>query len=995
MQLRASGLVCTFSRWRSIAVALAFLAAPAAGGAATITVGPGANLQAAIDAAQPGDTILLTAGATYVGNFVLPLKGGATDITIRTAPDLRQPKPGRRIDPIAHAGLLAIIRSGNTLPAIQTDAGAHHWRLELLEFAATTDGYGEIIRLGRGGVDQSTLASVPYEIVIDRCFIHGDPLQGQKRGISLNSASTTIRDSYISDMKGVGFDTQAIAGWNGPGPYIIENNYLEGAGENVLFGGADAKIADLVPSDITFKGNYLFKPRAWEQPIIPAPTASAVSLASGGSLAAGTYGYRVVARRYVGQSILGTSLPSAEATATLAAAGGVRITWAPVEAAREYRVYGRTAGGQTVYWTVTTTSFVDNGAAGTAGTPPTSGTRWTVKNIFELKNARRVLAEGNVFENSWRDGQTGVGVVFTPRNQDGTAPWSTVQDVTFRYNIVRHVGAGININGYDNNYPCQQTRNVLIEDNLFDDVRSEPGTTGRFMQIGSGPANVTVNHNTSIQASTLLYIYARRADGTYETALGFSFTNNLGLHNAYGIQGENAGGYGLASIRAYFIDEWRVNRNALAGGVASKYPAGNFFPDVATFYAQFEDGSYRLRADSPYKGAGSDARDLGADIDTVTALTDRAISGSTTPNQPPTALTNGPYSVTTLTNLTFDGAASWDPDGTLVSYTWSWSDGTPDTSGAAVTHQFAQSGTYTITLTVTDDDGATATTTTSATVIDRAPIANAGGPYTGKQGQSVAMSGAGSSDLDGAIASYRWNWGDGSSEVTAGTPSAAHVYAAGGDYTVTLTVTDNSGLSSSDRAAVSIAKPLEIVVYPAELPASALHGSWTPAADSSAAGGAKLVTPDAGYASTTAPLAAPVHYFDVTFQAVAGVDYRVWLRMSAQANSKWNDSVWVQFSGVVDGAGASLYPIGTNKALDVNLASTPSASELNGWGWQNGAYWLNQVTIVRFTTTGAQTLRVQVREDGVQLDQIVLSSGTYFSTAPGTKAGDTHIVAKP
>ena len=44
-------------------------------------------------------------------------------------------------------------------------------------------------------------------------------------------------------------------GWNGPGPFLIENNYLEAAGENVMFGGSDPSIANLVPSNITIRRN--------------------------------------------------------------------------------------------------------------------------------------------------------------------------------------------------------------------------------------------------------------------------------------------------------------------------------------------------------------------------------------------------------------------------------------------------------------------------------------------------------------------------------------------------------------------------------------------------------------------------------------------------------------------------------------------------------------------------------------------------------------------
>lgn len=67
-------------------------------------------------------------------------------------------------------------------------------------------------------------------------------------------------DSHLSEAHVVGFDAQAICGVNGPGPFKIVNNYLEGSGENIMFGGADPAIRDLVPSDIEFRGNHCFKP---------------------------------------------------------------------------------------------------------------------------------------------------------------------------------------------------------------------------------------------------------------------------------------------------------------------------------------------------------------------------------------------------------------------------------------------------------------------------------------------------------------------------------------------------------------------------------------------------------------------------------------------------------------------------------------------------------------------------------------------------------------
>ena len=356
--------------------------------------------------------ILLDAGAEYVGNFVLPVTSGAGFIRVRSATaDTLLPADGARISP-SHLRLLPTLRSPNTMAAIRTAPFAHHWRLSYLAFAANVDGSGDVIQLGDGSSAQNSADQIPHDLILDHLYVHGDPLLGQKRGIALNAASVTIRDSYVSECKGVGMDTQAIAGWNGPGPFTIENNYLEAAGENVMFGGSDPAIADLVPTGITFRKNHLSRPMAWRDPIVPAPTGvSAAAVTGGGTLAPGTYAYRVVARRPVGQGTIGRSMASAEAVATVSAAtgAGIRIAWQRVNDATEYRVYGRVSGSESMYWTVTGTEFTDRGSPGTAEAVPTSGeTYWVVKNVFELKNARNVVVEQNLFENHWQQAQAGL-----------------------------------------------------------------------------------------------------------------------------------------------------------------------------------------------------------------------------------------------------------------------------------------------------------------------------------------------------------------------------------------------------------------------------------------------------------------------------------------------------------------------------------------------------------------------------------------------------------
>src|SRR5258708_16429445 len=209
-----------------LAAALCALAVPALAGVRA--GGAGDDPQAALNAAQPGDELRLAPDTTFSGNFVLPVTAGATPIIVRTdLPDAELPPPNQRVTP-ATAARFAKIVSPNTAAALSTSRGAHHWRLMFLEFPATKEGYGDIIQLGDGSSQQSQPAQVPYEIVVDRVYVHGHPLYGQKRGIALNARTITIRNCYIADIKTVGADAQAIGGGEGPPPLSLHKTRLLG-----------------------------------------------------------------------------------------------------------------------------------------------------------------------------------------------------------------------------------------------------------------------------------------------------------------------------------------------------------------------------------------------------------------------------------------------------------------------------------------------------------------------------------------------------------------------------------------------------------------------------------------------------------------------------------------------------------------------------------------------------------------------------------------------
>ena len=494
--------------------------------AATVNVAAGSNLQSAIDAAQPGDTLMLEAGATFLGPITLPNKPGADWITIRTAaPDASLPAAGVRITPAYASVLPKIISPGHGEAALRTAPRAHHYRfigIEIGRVNANALVY-DLVQLGDAGAGQSTLDSVPHHLVIDRCYIHGDT-GGLKRGIALNSAHTEILNSYISDFKQRGQEAQAIGGWNGPGPFKIINNYVEGAGENILIGGADPSIPNLVPSDIEIRRNHLYKPPAWR---------------------------------------------------------GV----------------------------------------------------WTVKNIFEIKSARRVTVDGNLFENNWTDAQNGYAILFTVRNQDGGAPWSVIEDLQFTNNIVRHTGSGINILGKDYINPSLQSARILVKNNLFEDVNGQTWSgQGNFLILANG-FDVRVENNTVFHTGNVT-----TANGT--PSPNYVFRNNLLAHNDYGVIGDGMG-YGLPTINAFFPGA-AFERNVIAGGPDYKYPSNNFFPaslnDVG--FVDRAGGNYRLGNGSSYKNAGTDGKDIGCDFDALAAAMSNDALPTPTPTPTPTPCTD-------------------------------------------------------------------------------------------------------------------------------------------------------------------------------------------------------------------------------------------------------------------------------------------------------------------------------------------------------------------
>jgi hypothetical protein len=474
----------------------------------TIQVNSGGDLQRALESARRGDEVVIQSGAEFRGHFTLPAKPGtAADgwIIVRTSALNQLPASGTRIDTAVHAALMPKLMTPDLGAALATKAGASGWRLVGIEVtvapgvALKPQIQQGIVLLGDGA--QSQMSQVPSDLILDRVYVHGQSNTNTKRCVALNSARTAIIDSQLLECHGKGFDSQAIATWNGPGPYRIENNRLEAGAEVIIFGGDRPNIPDLVPSDITIRRNYLTRPMNWR---------------------------------------------------------GI----------------------------------------------------WTIKTLFELKNAQRVLVEDNVMANSWVDGQIGFAV--TLGSFDTSYPWCIVQDVTIRYNHIHNSAGGFNLNEhYGNALPM---RRVSLRNNLLTNIGDPSlGLNGRMFQIVGQINDLTIENNTGFAPQ--IYI----TFGAQPRAMArFSFRNNIGGDAVYPMHSGPA--MGARALSLYTAPGSRFERNV----IVVRQPPRELPPNNDYIMSRgeigFNDGAlgltaWRLARESRFFGAGTGASTPGADID--------------------------------------------------------------------------------------------------------------------------------------------------------------------------------------------------------------------------------------------------------------------------------------------------------------------------------------------------------------------------------------------
>jgi hypothetical protein len=373
-----------------------------------------------------------------------------------------------------------------------------------------------LIRFGESSSIQNSVASIAHDLVIDRSSVHGLATLEIRRCLLLNSATSAVVDSWFGDCHSNVSDSQAIVGWNGPGPFLIENNHLEAGHEVVVFGGGSATITNQSPSDITVRGNHITRPLSWK---------------------------------------------------------GV----------------------------------------------------WQVKNLLETKHVKRLLIEGNVFENNWADAQAGFAFVLKSENQNNDNPWTTSSDITIRYNRIRNTGNGFNLAENPSGMPAISAARMVITDNVLENVNVAPYVgDGHSLQLLGNVRDVVFRHNTVTSAS---------GGGAFAVLLGqlpalqrLVIHSNVMLKGGYGIKG---GGQSEGTLSLnYFAPGSLVTNNAIVGSVVqSAYPANNYFPGslANVGFANLAGGDYHLSGSSSYVSKGYDGRDIGADINQLNAMTANAV----------------------------------------------------------------------------------------------------------------------------------------------------------------------------------------------------------------------------------------------------------------------------------------------------------------------------------------------------------------------------------
>lgn len=545
-----------------------------------------------------------------------------------------------------------------------------------------------------GGADtylrlKATVSGSPTTTSIPLSLPVWDHLDGTTEAASL---STDIYSGIIISITHGGVDYGGIeCTFSGSTCTVPALAFTPSAGDTVrwcwLMGG------------LSFTGNHLLKKLDWFSPILQPPGGLSLTAGTGGSLSGGSHCYKVVVKGFVSAADPDVnSAASSEQCVTTSASGKVTVSWTADANARTYRVYGNgSTGTENKWWDVTapTTQFVDTGTAGTAGSPPSSGSIFTVKNNFEAKQGDGaspmgpIVVQGNIIDYSWCCSQSNI-VSIKVNNQDGKDVSVIIRGWTVRDNWIRHANRALALTCTTTGNASPQSpsgvmTDVTVTNNLFTDMSSAwvntSGTSTNsaiFVTTGGyanevtarGCVRVSLTHNTFLaDTNNLNGPIWFNLDASADEMVDFVLRDNIMARDCSTATcssnattsmktfNPNNVGQGTTAWNAATTGSSAADHNAWPDGSVGTYTAGPFtnafFPTDAalksthlTNYSNCKDGSditgCALLNTSNMHNAASDGADIGANVATIKTFTDLALSGDTgssvddaTPNHRP------------------------------------------------------------------------------------------------------------------------------------------------------------------------------------------------------------------------------------------------------------------------------------------------------------------------------------------------------------------------
>jgi hypothetical protein len=620
-------------------------------------VANGSAFQTALNNAQCGDTIVLTAGATYQGPtaadqaFLLPRKAGCTGtdadfITIETS-NLNGLSPsGVRIDPSTQAAampkLVADVSSVG-MSVFTPELYANHYMLIGLEITNNGAAYGPNlvnINPGKGSSPSGypTYSEIigTHDFIVDRCFIHTAEISAGNlfaptvnrtsgRGINVEGVNVSVTNSYIAGFAGTYpnsttvIDSMGIYTVVGPGPIHIINNYIEAQFNNIFLGGGDNNTLNTATvSDAT----------------ISTATLSNVNNLNLGDLVAFSSAATTPSPWEVGQ---------------VTAINGNTITFTLTQANNASPLVAPDAGG-TARWDGFNIGNVEI-RRNTLSKPDVWNSFLNQKAFIEIKDCVGCAIDGNSMYSG-----IGTSVALTPRNQGGSAPWARIENLIYTNNVMVGYKAGLITQESDNERLSVPSGSWKISNNLWYAPSAYTSSGNIFLQLASGffpGRDIFVTHNTILQPNHII------------AALGvtngqFVFKDNIVDNGEYGVQcfvspsnllgcfpGFQMTGNVIVGVPMLYRP-YCTNQNSVV------YPSGNTCVNNAGLvgFTDLTNNSYRLAPDSPFKGKASDGTDPGVDMDALLAA-----QGAPAPSKAVTI--TQPYNGATVAGtITVDAVAS-------------------------------------------------------------------------------------------------------------------------------------------------------------------------------------------------------------------------------------------------------------------------------------------------------------------------------------------------